>query len=379
MQINYSKRIFGLDLMRAIAILFVIFSHVQWIIPEVRGVLIELLSVLGVMGVEIFFVLSGFLIGRIMYTFFCKDDFGFKDVFYFWVRRWFRTLPNYYLILLLNIFIAIYLGIKLPENLWGYFFFIHNFAWEMPSFFTESWSLPVEEFAYILGPLILYLFLFFKLKTNKSTLFGVMTVCIILFFFLTKIVYTSNHSDSNMIFWNVNLKAVTWYRIDAIYYGVFAAYISLVKPTWWVRYKNILLVTGMSVFIALNVAITLKGLFIESHPFFWNVLYLPINSVAIMLSLPYFSNLKQAPSLFLKPITYISLISYAMYLLHYSVILQLMKYFMPSDNLPRFDTAVYIVVYLSITIFISYLFYRIYEKPMMDIRDSQCIKRKFNK
>mgnify|MGYP003708872145 FL=1 len=96
-----------------------------------------------------------------------------------------------------------------------------------------------------------------------------------------------------------------------------------------------------------------------------------------MLTLPLFSQINSATKLILKPITYISLISYAMYVLHYSIILQLLKYYLPSDDLPKFDSIIYIIVYLSMTIFLSYLVYRFYEKPMTDLRDSSVIKNKF--
>ena len=179
MQINYDKRIFGLDLMRAVAILLVVFSHITWIIPKTKGFIPDLMSIAGVIGVEIFFVLSGFLIGRIIYNLYQSEDFSFKSVSYFWVRRWFRTLPNYYLALILNIGIAIYIGIKLPEALWQYVFFIQNFAWETPSLFIESWSLSIEEFAYIIGPLLLYCTLFIKTKLSKDKLFLYITLLII--------------------------------------------------------------------------------------------------------------------------------------------------------------------------------------------------------
>ena len=57
MQIEYSKRIFGLDIMRAVAILLVVFSHTLWIVPGAQGFIPDLLSLAGVIGVEIFFVL----------------------------------------------------------------------------------------------------------------------------------------------------------------------------------------------------------------------------------------------------------------------------------------------------------------------------------
>ena len=142
MQIDYAKRIFGLDLMRAVAILFVVFSHALWIVPELPGLPGELLRLMGVLGVEIFFVLSGFLIGRILLNQF-SVAYNKAKLQYFWVRRWFRTLPNYYLILLLNIAILFYIGRELPDSLWQYFFFLQNAFSAMDIFFTESWSLPI--------------------------------------------------------------------------------------------------------------------------------------------------------------------------------------------------------------------------------------------
>ena len=105
MKINYGNRIFGLDIMRATAILMVVFSHVLWILPIRKNLVSEVLSLSGLLGVEIFFVLSGFLIGRIIFNSFVNGKFTIKEVSYFWIRRWFRTLPNYYLIRKYNILI----------------------------------------------------------------------------------------------------------------------------------------------------------------------------------------------------------------------------------------------------------------------------------
>ena len=377
MRINYSKRIFGLDIMRAIAILFVVFSHALWIVPDAKGLIPDILKLAGVIGVEIFFVLSGFLIGRIVYKIFISDDFNYNKVKYFWVRRWFRTLPNYYLILIINIILALYLGSELPNNLWLYFLFLQNFAWEMPVFFTESWSLPIEEFAYIIGPLLLYAILFFKWRINKSKLFGIVTLLIIVFFISTKIIYNSSINESDMMFWNVNLKAISIYRIDAIYIGVFAAYLSMIKPMLWDKVSWLSFIIGAIVFFGLNYIIPTQQVFIQTHPFFWNVMYLPINSLAIAFCLPLLSNIKSAPKFISIPITTISIISYSMYLLHYSIVLQLLKYFIPSDGLSSIDVYIYISVYVIITILLSYILYLVFEKPMMNIRDKDFITKRF--
>ena len=207
MQLKGDKRIFGLDLMRAVAILLVIFSHLVWILPNKTGLVPDLLSVAGVIGVEIFFVLSGFLIGRIIYRFYTAPEFSKKDIIYFWIRRWFRTLPNYYLALVLNIFVTLGIGLALPKTIWQYPFFMQNFAWEIPPFFYESWSLTIEEFAYILGPLALYIISLKAPKLSRSKTFLVTTLIILLFFLLAKVAYHINLADHSMAFWNLNVKS----------------------------------------------------------------------------------------------------------------------------------------------------------------------------
>jgi peptidoglycan/LPS O-acetylase OafA/YrhL len=244
------------------------------------------------------------------------------------------------LALLINICIAFYIGIKLPNSLWQYVFFIQNFTSEMPLFFIESWSLSIEEFAYIVGPLLLYATLFIKTKLSKPKLFLWMTLCVIFLFTISKVIYGFNDGVKSMTQWNSGLKAVVVYRIDAIYYGVLAAYVSIVKPNLWKHFKYISFVFGVLLFLGLNAVIPIKRIFIETHSIFWNVWYLPINSIAIMLTLPLLSQIKTASKFIEKPITYISIISYAMYVLHYSIILQLLKYFLPSEDLPKFDSII---------------------------------------
>lgn len=365
--------------MRATAILFVVFSHALWIFPEASGAFVDLLRLMGVMGVEIFFVLSGFLIGRILFRIFTKDTFKPRDINYFLIRRWFRTLPNYYLALLINIGIVIYFGREHPDSLWKYFFFLQNAVDGMDIFFTESWSLPIEEFAYIICPFLFYLALFFRFKIAKEKLFFMITLFIIGFFLMTKVFYNYNTPSSDLTYWNINLKAVVLYRIDAIYYGVLAAYISLTRPKLWLSSSKIFLLIGFTFFILFHYLIGAQQLGIEQYPFLWNVIYLPFCSICIAFSLPFLSQWKSAPLVLLKPITLISLISYGMYLLHYSIILQLMRYFIPIENLGFNEKLLFIAIYIILTIVLAYVLYRVYEKPMMDLRDKPFFRKRFSK
>ncbi|MGZ3708727.1 MAG: acyltransferase family protein, partial [Bdellovibrionota bacterium] len=143
-------RIFGLDILRAFAIAAVVYGHYQ----EILGSPFPSLPYFdGVIGVELFFVLSGFLIGGIVLSALRSGRFqGITGVQDFWHRRWYRTFPNYFL------FLALAAGLQWSTvsgaDLLRYVSFTQNFAWKMPVFFAVSWTLAIEEWFYILLPLL---------------------------------------------------------------------------------------------------------------------------------------------------------------------------------------------------------------------------------
>lgn len=369
MESNLKQRIFGLDILRAIAILMVVSSHVLWIYPKSNAFIPTLFELFGFWGVELFFVLSGFLIGSILYKTFVNENFTLKEVFHFLKRRWFRTLPNYYLVLLLNILIAFFLGFSI-ENFGSYFVFLQNFASKSPAFFPESWSLSIEEFTYLLLPFSLFFVGLVKVK-NKSKLFLLIILALILVFWMNKFYYHSQHTISNLSEWNLNLKSVLIYRIDAILMGVLFAWISLNFSEFWKNSKTIFALIGFGILFFLMFGIIPLDLTIEQNPFFWNVLYLPITSIAFTFLLPFFSNWKTFTNPILYPIELISKISYSIYLLHYSIILLLLKTFFDTSQMPDFERHFFTIVYLLITFLSSYLLYRFYEKPIMNWRDKR--------
>jgi peptidoglycan/LPS O-acetylase OafA/YrhL len=365
---SLQNRIFGLDLMRVIAILMVLFGHCVWIIPERDNLFHQLLVLSGFFGVEIFFVLSGFLIGKILYQLYLKEDFSMQTVFYFLKRRWFRTLPNYFLILLVNIGIASFVGYA-ALSWWKYFFFIQNLNTTMLPFFPESWSLSVEEFAYITLPFFLFILGSFSKPKNKSRFFLWSVIVLIAVFFCAKFYYHITTQNSTLTQWNLSLKAVVIYRLDSIFIGVLASWIYLNYTSFWSKNKYIFLVVGLLLFFFQFVGIGSLGWTIEVMPMFWNVFYLPLISIAVACFLPFLSEWKNEQSIVQKPVTFISLISYSIYLLHYSVILLLMKEYIIIDNQNPIALTLFLGSYTSITILLSYLLFRFYEVPMMNLRD----------
>ncbi len=142
----------GLDACRASAILLVVFGHgVGYLEPLFPG-LIQTLKFSGFIGVELFFVLSGFLIGQILMQYAEENVPGWLRTFY--VRRMFRTLPNYSLFLGINVLFAL-AGIRpaVLDEWWKYLIFVQNLTSLHPSFFPEAWSLAIEELFYVGFPL----------------------------------------------------------------------------------------------------------------------------------------------------------------------------------------------------------------------------------
>ena len=149
-----SNRVFGLDLLRSLAIISVVFAHTLYLFKDFFPWAFRFHLWSAFIGVEMFFVLSGFLIGRILLRSFDESP-GVKTLFGFWLRRWFRTLPNYYLFLIIYIFLYPAPGGHYPD-LMSFVFFFQNFAsWRLDGLFEISWSLAVEEWFYLLFPAVL--------------------------------------------------------------------------------------------------------------------------------------------------------------------------------------------------------------------------------
>lgn len=368
--INLEKRIPGLDLARSLAIFLVVFSHSLWISENYPPLVKWLMHFTATIGVEIFFAISGFLIGKIVYRLIQKEDFSFQDVREFWKRRWFRTLPNYYLVLLINIILWYLIYGKIPERIGLYFVYLQNFFSHSPDFSRISWSLSVEQFCYIIGPVLLYLFIRFIPSINRKKLFLGITCGIICVVLLIRFWFHETHQLASIYEWNENLRKVSMYRLDAIYYGFLAYYLYVNFPISATLTK-LLFVLGILGIFTLHLFIFYWGISFETHPGFFNVFYLSLNSVSICSLMPYLFTITITSRKFLKSITLLSVLSYSIYLLHYTIILHSMKVLVPSDHLEGIPLMVYTLLYWLLILVFSYLLYRFFERPMTDLREKK--------
>lgn len=154
------NRVFLLDLLRSVAIMMVFVAHtvLSYGAPNSLAPL-----QLGGTGVDLFFVLSGWLIGSQLFK--ELDTYGNVEIKRFWIRRWMRTLPAYYAVLSITILQLTLTkdGFSFP---FGYFIFIQNYQAPL-TFFSVSWSLCVEEqFYLVIAPLVVFLA---KLSRNYRT------------------------------------------------------------------------------------------------------------------------------------------------------------------------------------------------------------------
>ena len=150
-----AQRSAGLDLLRAVAVLLVLGRHMNPPGQDEHGVVRGIADVWirgGWIGVDLFFVLSGFLIGGLLFQEHVRH--GTIDVRRFLVRRGFKIYPAFYAFLALTVlYLRIrYGGFPRRSQILGDALFIQNYA---NSLWHHTWSLAVEEHFYILLPALL--------------------------------------------------------------------------------------------------------------------------------------------------------------------------------------------------------------------------------
>lgn len=175
----------ALDLLRSLAIIIVFFWHYrQSGSPE----WVNSIGQFGWTGVDLFFVLSGYLIGNQLMA---KVGEGHKiSLKNFYLKRALRILPAYITVLILYYTIPAFSEKNGMPPPWRFLSFTQNFGldYRTEGAFSHAWSLCIEEQFYLLFPVLLSLLLF--IRSNKISI--ALLLLIFCFGFLTRI-YSWDH------------------------------------------------------------------------------------------------------------------------------------------------------------------------------------------
>jgi peptidoglycan/LPS O-acetylase OafA/YrhL len=337
--ISYRPEIDGL---RAIAVFAVIFFHLdENILPG------------GYLGVDIFFVISGYLIFSIIFKEIENNNFSLKN---FYIRRARRILPALYFLLIVNGFISIFYLypnqlIYLGKTLLSIVFFISNiFFWRTTNYFDDpssqniflhTWSLSVEEQFYIFVP---FTVVFLKKYLEWKTIFN-----LIIIFFLISIFFSSYIAEIRP---NANFYLI-FSRIFEICLGVSISFYQFVfKKKYHIKnniFDNLLLIIFflfiLLSFFYLDTSYLMPSYFSLIPCISVTYIILTINPNTILYNI-----------LSRKEIVYIGKISYSLYLWHFPLIVFILSFE------PEFFSSVFnIFIFIFILIIISHLSWRYIE------------------
>jgi peptidoglycan/LPS O-acetylase OafA/YrhL len=366
------NRIFGLDILRASAIVLVLLAHTwpakthqQWPLA------------FAVLGVELFFVLSGFLIGGILIRLAEEDRLrSFRGVWGFWRRRWFRTLPNYYLFLTLQLLWRTWIQ-GFPDQIstnWEYLFFVQNLRHPPGLFFRETWSLAVEEWFYLLFPLLL----FAALQVFKRP--GQVWIAVIALFLAVPTALRlwiagsmdshidPAHLEAHRRTWDEIVRMTVMLRLDVVMYGVIAALLAARCSALWRRMARWWPI-GLGL---VSIAVASIGWHVPletAKPWHGFALW-PILAIGIAFLLARFSQIPAAGGVAARCTSWIAKVSYALYLCHGLVLLAMWRWMGPKTvvGLER-DTFLWCLTAWLLSLSVAGIAYRWFEKPMMDLRD----------
>lgn len=355
-----NNRISEIDGLRGIAILLVIsFHYVNNQLTEVSttvGRFLYKITSFGWTGVDLFFVISGFLIGGIL----LRSNKSRSSLQSFFIRRFLRIIPNYYLILIVFGIIfnvkslegSIFLTSNQSIPFWSYFLMVHNFYMAAlenmgnPAL-SVTWSIGIEEQFYLILPFLLILV---PERFIPKMLF---------FFILLANIMRLNYSS-----W-IPPYVLLPCRADSIALGVLLAFIHH-KHTlhrWLERYeKHLKVLLGFSLLLMAFLFLSFQDLGVTKHTLI-AVVFTIVFAFAMGKETGIVKKILSFPLL-----TYIGKISYSLYLTHY-FILGLAHYLCsgkPHIGIENIEDIYISITALLVSISLSIVIFKYLETPIVE-------------
>ncbi|MED5620630.1 acyltransferase family protein [Ideonella sp. BN130291] len=253
----------GLDTLRAAAIVMVFAYHYMVFVS--REPTFGWLSTVGWAGVDLFFVLSGYLIGNQLFSGVARGREPSLKAFY--ARRFLRTLPNFYVVLALYFLFPAVMGGRTPPPLWRFLTFTQNIGLQPGTAFSHAWSLCIEEQFYLLLPALLVLGLRWRLSVRWG--WGLVVGGILGGIVLRSLLWRDNglEADRGVIGYMPNIYYASWARMDEFLPGVAIALLKNFHPPAWsalMARGRVLLVAALAALLLLGWGI-LQGYYIDGY------------------------------------------------------------------------------------------------------------------
>src|SRR5690242_7849791 len=184
----------------------------------------------GWIGVDLFFVLSGYLIGgQLLAPLARGQSINLKR---FFARRALRIMPAYFVILGIYIFLPAWREYPDMYSWWKFLLSVQNIALQGGTAFSHAWSLAVEDQFYLALPFFL---LFLYRRSHAAIL--VPSLMVIGGIALRSFLAAQNPSvvGSGVSFrgFQAWIYYPTWTRLDPLVLGVALAAVEKFRPTWW--------------------------------------------------------------------------------------------------------------------------------------------------
>jgi peptidoglycan/LPS O-acetylase OafA/YrhL len=356
-------KLYGLDHLRALAILLVLgfhyqgyFSHPLWT---------EWFGTISWTGVDLFFVLSGFLISSQLFAQIKKgNSISLKT---FFIKRFFRILPIYFFIVGIYFLFPFFREKEALPPLWKFLTFTQNLGLDNIHFgtFSHAWSLCVEEHFYLFLPLIL-IFLQSKNLFAKSywILIALFITGILLRIYIWGIYFPGGVTDSSILYWSEHIYYPTYTRLDGLLVGVAIAALNQFAPKLWEKISK----WGNQLILLSLVLLTVIYFFFAGTDYSSSIWGFPLIAIAYGLLVAG----AISPSSFLynwnsRITTLIATLSYAVYLCHKGII-HIVQELLTKSGVDKNSNLTFLIC-MVVCVFIAWLLNLTIEKPFMKMRD----------
>jgi peptidoglycan/LPS O-acetylase OafA/YrhL len=347
-QLNYLPK---LDALRAIAALMVLFSHY---FVDLHGPSFSF----GGNGVQIFFVISGFLITSILLSQKNKvQQPKIKLIRNFIVKRALRLFPVYYILLTILYIMSITGGLWIcgKGDIWHYFTYTQNYLFFEKNFqsplFNHTWSLAVEEQFYIFWP---FLILLIPRKAELPVLIGVVLTGII-----SKIYFIDYYHGPGTV------KGITFLHFDTLGAGALLAYMT--------NYKKESLLKFFEKIADPLFCVTLVSALILNYKRIGESFFLPLLLMLMAFSLVLICSRNSKsildPLLNLNVLKRIGKISYGVYLYHKLVPFFFNYAYAKTGLTPITNSVLLFILYFLITMLVASLSWKYLESPILRLKE----------